>query len=297
MRAESAQELQSLISSSPSKRAKAAVWLVQHPGAITTRALMNALQDETVPQVRRLLLQVLESRQRAADKLSRDSDVTPPASGTLMVGEEVPVSNQVDIAALIRHELSPAVGWIRLAADSEIKSFGSSKTNDAVRKLQRRIDGLVTIIKSGEGLNLHRFSLPHVLTETWPDTETVLEVTPTAEEQTIDIETDEGLFSMLLSNVFQNAIDASIDATGKPDAQVTWGYTDQSFWVRVANPFNGDRFSLADVLRVGSSSKMAHQGQGLSLIQTVADRLGFVISLEGVSGTASFSLSGARPHG
>src|SRR5699024_1249734 len=195
MRAESAQELQSRISSSPSKRAKAAGWCVQPPGAITTRALMHALQDETVPQVRRLLLQVLESRQRAADKLSRDSDVTPPASGTLMVGEEVPVSNQVDIAALIRHELSPAVGWIRLAADSEIKSFGSSKTNDAVRKLQRRIDGLVTIIKSGEGLNLHRFSLPHVLTETWPDTETVLEVTPTAEEQTIDIETDEGLFS------------------------------------------------------------------------------------------------------
>lgn len=269
---------------------------MRYPQAITTRALMNALQNETVPQVRRLLLQTLESRQRQADSSRGDSGVTPLDADTRASGLDLAASEQVDIAALVRHELSPAVGWIRLAADSEIDSFGTSKTNDAVRKLQRRIDGLVAIIKSGEELNLHRFSLPHVLSENWPDTGTALAVTPSAGEDAIDIETDEGLFAMLLSNVFQNAIDASVDATGHVNTQVTWGYTDQSYWVRVANPFKGNRFSLADVLDVGSSSKMAHQGQGLSLIKMVADRLGLSIALEGVSGTASFSMSGPRPH-
>ncbi|NGP05774.1 GHKL domain-containing protein [Rhodococcus sp. 14C212] len=206
------------------------------------------------------------------------------------------MTDQVDIATLIRHELSPAVGWIRLAADGEISSFSSSKTNEAVRKLQRRIDGLVAMIKSGEELNLRRLRLPHVLIESWPDAHTFPLVRPTADEQTIDIETDEGLFLILMSNIYQNAIDASVEATGAASAQVTWGFTARNYWVRIANPFRGDRLSLTDVVNVGNSSKTAHQGQGLALIQTVAARLGIAITLEGHSGTASFILSGKRPN-
>lgn len=287
-------QLQGLGSMAPSDRARAAGWLVQHPQEITTRELLQALQIETVPQVRRILLQVLESRQRSSTSPREGSRATTRAAESL-ASQEWPVSDQVDIAALIRHELSPAVGWIRLAADSEIANFTASKTNEAVRKLQRRIDSLVAMIKSGEELNLRRVSLPHILIENWPDAHTAPLITPRAEEASIDIETDEGLFSLLLSNVFQNAIDASIDATGAAAAQVTWGYTERDYWVRVANPFKGDRLTLTDVVNVGSSSKMAHQGQGLALIQALANRLGLTIALEGVSGTASFSLSGARP--
>jgi hypothetical protein len=288
-------ELDGLGSAAPSERARAAAWLVQNPQRITTRSLMRALQTETVPQVRRLLLQALESRQKQVASPHGRAVAASPMVGA-HAAENVEVSEQVDIAALVRHELSPAVGWIRLAADGEIDAFSTSRTNDAVRKLQRRIDGLVAIIKSGEELNLRRLSLPHVLFENWPDAQTTPTVTPSAEEASIDIETDEGLFSILLSNVFQNAIDASADATGKATAQVSWGYTDQNYWVRVANPFNGDRLSLRDVADVGNSSKMAHQGQGLALVQTVANRLGLAITLEGVSGIASFSLSGTRQH-
>lgn len=257
---------------------------------------MNALQGETVPQVRRLLLQVLEARNWSSGSTSRgDSSVTARRSEAPSVSDDAPAAQQVDVAALVRHELLPAVGWIRHAADSEIESFGTSRTNDAVRKLQRRINGLVAIIKSGEELKLTRLSLPHALAENWPDAGILPEITPSGDEDAIEIETDEGLFSMLLSNVFQNAIDASIEASEKVVVHITWGYTDRSYWVRVTNSFKGDRFTLEDVLGVGNSSKKAHQGQGLSLIQTVADRLGMDIFLEGVSGTASFSLSGARP--
>ncbi|MFE4500708.1 hypothetical protein ACFRFQ_12660 [Rhodococcus sp. NPDC056743] len=204
------------------------------------------------------------------------------------------MSDQTDIASLIRHELSPAIGWIRLAADSEISSYPNSKTNEAVRKLQRRIDGLVAMIKSEEELNLRRFSLPHVLIESWPDPHTRPLVSPAATEQAIDIETDEGLFSILISNAYQNAIDASIEATGTASAQVTWGFTDRNYWVRIANPFKGDRLTLTDVIDVGNSSKMAHQGRGLALVRTVASRLGITIDLQGYSGTATFTMSGKR---
>lgn len=293
MTAEAPRQLHGLTSAAPSDRARAAGWLVQHPESITTRDLMRALQAETVPQVRRLLVQVLESRQKSSVSSRESGTAASYAAG--FAGPDDAVRDQVDIAALVRHELSPAVGWIRLAADSDIPSFATSKTNAAVRKLQRRIDGLVAMIKSGEELNITRLSLPHILIDNWPDAHTIPAITPDPNEASIDIETDEGLFSVLLSNVFQNAIDASIDTTGTASVQITWGYTEQDYWVRVTNPFRGDRFAMADVVDVGSSSKMAHQGQGLSLIQMAAKRLGLAVNLEGISGTASFSLSGERP--
>ncbi|MBO0985273.1 GHKL domain-containing protein [Rathayibacter sp. SD072] len=295
MTSEGLEASQSLESKSPSHRATAAQWLLQHPQAISARVLMNALQAETVPQVRRLLLQVMELRQAQGGSLRNDSRVERGSGSP----ESVPtrqVGGSVDVAALVRHELSPAVGWIRLAADDEIDSFASSRTNDAIRKLQRRIDGLVAIIKSNEDLNLQRLSLPHVLMDNWPDSRLVPDITSVGNEQIVEIETDEGLFSMLLSNVYQNAIDAAGGTEQVTGTRIVWGCTDQNFWVRVTNPFNGNRFDLIDVVDVGSSSKKAHQGRGLSLIQTVAERLGYSISLGGVSGIASFTLTGRRPN-
>lgn len=153
---------------------------------------MNALQAETVPQVRRLLLQVLESRQSKTRDPVRESNATSNDRGVVDKVDEI-AAEHVDIASLVRHELSPAVGWIRLAADDEIASFDTSKTNEAVRKLQRRIDGLVALIKSGEELNLRRLSLPHILIDNWPDTRTAPTLTTSVDEMGIDIETDEGL--------------------------------------------------------------------------------------------------------
>lgn len=283
--------IEELKSESPSNRARAGAWLIRHPHDISTRDLMRALQTETVPRIRKTLIRILELRQ--ASQQPENSD--PPAGTSAETGISVP-PYQVDIAALIRHELSPAVGWIRLAADSEIGEFATSATNSAVRKMQRKIDGLVTMIKAGEDLNLRRVNLPHILEENWPDVRNFPTIEPSAKDQSIDLETDEGLFSLLLSNVFQNAIDASKDAFGESRVQIDWGFTDKNYWVRVSNPFAGEQFSFNDVLPVGNSSKMAHQGQGLALVKMTAEMLGLAVNLEGRSGMAYFSISGTRPN-
>lgn len=259
---------------------------------------MRALQTETVPRLRSMLLQVLEQRQRSsgATKIQRPDAALPPEDRLSGPTTQL-ASEQVDMAALIRHELSPAVGWIRLAADREIPNFGTSDTNEAVRKLQRRIDGLVAMIKAGEELNFRPVTIPNVLLDNWPDTRTTPNIEPPLGYQNIDIITDEGLFALLLSNVYQNAIDASVDLVGEPRVHITWGYTERNYWVRITNPFGGDRFTLRDVVAVGNSSKASHQGQGLSLIQSVAARLRIAITLEGQSGIASFSMSGTRQNG
>lgn len=281
-----------LASSSPLERARVAAWLLAHPDAITTRELMQALQLETVTQIRRSLLQVLEARQRGSLGPGRTADGPASHEGT---ETPLPTFGSGDIAALVRHELSPAVGWIKLAADSEIDGgFAGSRTDQAVRRLQLRIDGLVNLIKSQTHLTLTKVALPHVLVESWPDPRSHPSLAPDAPKESIEIETDQGLFALLLSNVFQNAIDASIEATGDVRTDVLWGFTDTSYWVRITNPFSGDRLSLSDVLADGSSSKTGHQGKGLPLVRDVAARLDIAISLEGASGSASFTLTGER---
>lgn len=283
-----------LSSRSPSERARAATWLLGHPEEISTQDLMRALQAETVPQVRRALVEVLERRQKS----SLTSQSEPHSSiATENDAASTVVDHVGDIASLIRHELSPAVGWIRLAADAEIEGFASSRTNDAVRRLQLRIDGLVSLIKSRVELDLRLIDLPTALVSTWPDPVSHARITPEPQGATVEIQTDEGLFSLLLANVFQNAIDASVDAIGHSDVEVAWGVTERNYWVRVTNPFRGERLSFDDVASDGLSSKPGHQGKGLALIKTIASRLDITITLGGASGTASFALSGKLRHG
>jgi sensor histidine kinase regulating citrate/malate metabolism len=146
-------------------------------------------------------------------------------------------------------------------------------------------------------LDLRVVDLPLELASSWPDPTTSPKISPNPKGSSAEIETDQGLFALLLSNIFQNAIDASVDATDAADVDVTWGVTDRSFWVRVTNPFRGQRLAFDDVAPVGFSSKAGHQGRGLALIQRIAALLDVAVALEGASGTASFVVNGERHRG
>lgn len=283
-----------LSSESPSQRAGAAMWLISHPEQISTRDLMRAMQAETVPQVRLALVEVLERRQKSSLNQSEGSTSAAQGEQSILSASS---EGTGDIAALIRHELAPAVGWIRLAADAEIEDFASSRTNDSIRRLQLRIDGLVTLIKSRTELDLRLVDLPRALLDNWPDPNSRPRITPDPRDSSVEINTDESLFSLMIANIFQNAIDASIDATGQAEVDVAWGATDQNYWVRVSNPFRGDRLSLDQVAHDGLSSKAGHLGKGLALIRTVSARLGIGVALDGASGTAAFTLRGEQGGG
>lgn len=291
-------ELNYLRSASPTARARSINWLLQNPETVPTRLLMSTLQAETVPQLRKSLLRVLEIRQR--------SSPVPPTSPTSVLSEIPSKATRpegvdkdnlfgagVDIAALLRHELAPAIGWVRLAASEEIQDYESSGTEEAVRKLQRRIDGLVTLVKTEGVLDVRRMRLLDLLNTSWPQVNTGPSLAE-SEISSIEIDTDERLFATLLSNVYQNAIDASLDATGRIEVRVAAACSVGSYWIRVENPFKGHQFTMSDVLESGNSSKPAHQGHGLGLISMAAARLGLLVSLEGASGMASFTLSGVR---
>ena len=199
-----------------------------------------------------------------------------------------------DIASLLLHELSPAVGWIRLAADLEISEYASSATERAVSKLQRRIDGLVALIKQSSELAMSEIDLVGLIRESWPDAASEPRIEPLVEKNSssLIIVTDETLLGVILGNAFQNALDAERESGGTGRVVTTWGHTSQRFWIQISNPFAGAHIRQSLVSIEGSTSKSGHIGHGLSIMATAARLLDMTFKLEGTSGTATLIIEG-----
>jgi signal transduction histidine kinase len=284
------QYLDQLFSQSPNDRARAINWIRRNPGGISSADLMKALQVETIPRLRRGLNDALRTMKTGPQlvpvEAARVSNDYPKQEG-----------NPLDVVGLIRHELSPAVGWIRLAADVEILDFDNSQTNVAVRRLQKRIDGLVALIKQSGSLAISRIVLGEALLYSWPDPEIAPVLIPEDDQGQLEVETDESLFYLVLANAYQNAIDASREATGKSDVSVAWGRLGDQFWIRMTNPFAGNSFTFESILGEGKSSKDSHQGKGVSLMQMATLRLGLSFKISGQSGLATARFSGRVSRG
>lgn len=286
--------MEQLTSHSPNERAKAINWLKQHPHEITSSDLMKAMQAETIPRLQLGLNQALKARQTNS---FMDGASSPKSTLVEDPGEiTLPKTPELDLAGLVRHELSPAVGWIRLAADGEISNFDESATNHAVKKLQRRIDGLIALIKQTHPLNYTRTSLDSALIESWPDPQTRPATAPDSGAENLEIETDISLFHLVLANAYQNAIDASMEHDGKVNVTVAWGVESHRFWIRITNPFAGHKFEFEDVFLEGHSSKAAHQGKGVALMNMAAKRLGYTFQVRGQSGHATTIIGGKIAH-
>jgi signal transduction histidine kinase len=272
-----------LQSSSARLRADAITWLRLNPSQISTSVLVRALQRESVPQLRELLNALLRERQ-SRDRRPSETLASYPHATT-------------DFGSIVRHELTPAIGWVRRAGNREIPDYENSGTEKAVVRLTRRIDGLVLLMKLQGPLDAREFLLSELLHANSQDPP--VPVRYTSESPSLTIWTDENLISILLSNAFENAFDAAGEIGGTPSKEaseidVSWGESTSGFWVRISNPFRGTQLRLSDVVKSGDSSKTGHQGQGIGVIQMAAERLGLSVGLDGRNGLATFTLSGPR---
>lgn len=251
------------------------------------RVLMRAMQRESVPQIRQVFNDVLAVRETITNAAPSDSSDDELSSGQRQIPE---------LARLIRHELSPPIGWIRKAGGREIDSFQRSSTSDAINRLERRIDALIALIRDGSDLDLVECNLERTLRECWPDMTAAPNFVAGSDlaGRSAVIRTDMGLFEILLANAYQNAIDASQESGGPQSVEVSWSVVGDRFWVRISNPFAGTQFDVRDVETTGISSKSGHQGIGVSLVKTASEKLGYGFNIVGRGGVATFTLTGGR---
>lgn len=252
-------------------------------------SLRRALQNESVPSLRRRIASAiarLESAQvSTVEKISNDLNDL----------HEILEENAV---SWIRHELEPAIGWLRLAANNEIQGFPASETNRAIEALRRRLDNAEALLRAtappkfvevslfeavgvavaASGLDTSKVSIN--VERDWPD----------------DFITDVRLLELIIQNAVANALDGILQLPnpGERAVHISGAVTTDRFWLRISNQFAGSEFAMAEVAGVGVTVKLGHQGQGMSLMRHAARRLGYQLRVEGTAGVAEMVLTGPR---
>lgn len=275
----------------PSDRALAAQWAMEnHLDTEHERVLVEALSRESVPRIRGIITLALNTIRAASSKGMRDEISAQSESESF-------VANTLnDLAGMIRHEMQPAIGWVRLAARKEISDFQDSATNRAMEALRRRVDGLVNLA-AAQRLPTRKIvslteSVTGCLSDEYPTSMFKLE---TSDQPSDEISTDPGLLSLIITNALQNAADAARDIPeGQTPVLISVNVKEARFWITISNRFNGASFNFSSVSASGRTSKHGHRGLGTQVIRLAANRLGYEFELNATGGTATFSLRGYR---
>lgn len=278
-----------LASALPSERMRAAQWALESDlSSDFERILTDAAAREGVPRIRDALGNALR-------KFSRLSPKSP--TGVSGVSLEQQIAEVLDeLSGIIRHEMQPAIGWVRFAANKELPDFEASGTNRAIEALRRRVDGLSALAAAHRIPARKVVSLGELLSACLSMEYPSSMFTVDQHDQPFDdILTDPGLLSLILTNVIQNAADATRGLPpGEGQVLITTNVTQSTFWVNISNRFAGASFEYSNVSASGRTSKRGHRGLGTRIIELSSGRLGYDFDLRAAGATATFSLRGNR---
>ena len=195
------------------------------------------------------------------------------------------------------HELEPAIGWLRLAANGEIADFLDSETCLAIESLRKRIDSIEALGRASAPPRFELVPLGELLSDCLGASSVSaarahLDLSSTGEG---DIETDLRLFRLMMSNAIRNAFEALLELDDQELAvQISAGTTVSHFWINVSNRFAGAEFRMDEVSGSGVSGKIDHQGQGFNIMRMCATRLGYDLVLFADGGMATLTVRGRR---
>ena len=277
----------------PSARASAIDELRNTATPADLPVLRVALQSETVASLRRQLA-ALVARLEDEQQLQARGGATAKTESL----EDLTAILEENAVSWIRHELEPAIGWLRLAASREIEAFSESETNRAIEGLRRRLDNAEALVRATAMPKLSEVSMTEAVSVALeaggiPSARVVIDID---DDRPDLIVTDLRLFELVVQNAIANALDAvaQLPAGTGHTVFVSGAVTGERMWLRISNQFTGQEFAMSEVEAVGVTVKDGHQGQGTSLMRHAAVRLGYQLRLRGEAGVAELVLTGPR---
>lgn len=281
--------LRKLASELPSERMSAVQWAVEENLDPKFRSrLIEAAAHEGVPRIRRAIGVALR---RIDDKEAQTQPIENPTdrdADTTVILEE--------LSGIIRHEMQPAIGWVRYSANKELADFDFSATNSAIEALRRRVEGLSSLAAAHRLPQRQQVSLSEIvsacISDEYPSSMFALEF---PEEPSDGIFTDPGLLTLILTNAVHNAVDAARELdTSEGQILIATNVGDSRFWITIRNRFLGTTFDYTKISATGRTSKRGHRGLGTRIIELASSRLGYDFDLSASGGTVTFSLRGSR---
>lgn len=283
-----------LLVASPTERARALDTIRPIATPQDIPALRMALQNESVGSLRRQLGALIRRLElQNADSRGAGIRHAEPLVDLNAILEENAIS-------WIRHELEPAIGWLRLAASREVNGFSESETNRAIQGLRRRLDNAEALVRATAPPKLSEASLSEVIAVAISSGGLPADrISVVIDQDQPDLfVTDVRLFTLIVQNAVANALDAisQLRRETSHSVFVSGAVSGDRLWLRVTNQFTGREFAMSEVEGVGVTGKDGHQGQGLSLMRHAAMRLGYDLRVKAEGGVAELVLAGpCRP--
>ena len=268
--------LRRLSSATPTERLEAARFFAEHALPEHEAKLTTALAKENVAWIRAAL-------KRALSRISPTVEIRAESS---VDTDDIPerFAAQVYAEALERatsqliHEVEPILGTLRLAAETEIPEFESSRTKRNIDRLDDLLSAFSRIQRAASAPMLEEFSLDDVIHRCIQETRIPAGVViQKAGPQPCVIEGDQGLILLCFSNGLRNAIEATATVQGEMDCfpiTVVWGHTDVDCWISIVDLGSGFKGNIHRALEMGTSTKPGHLGMGLATANQALTSMG-----------------------
>jgi len=268
-----------LESSSPRLRMRSARLLGRLLDDDERRRVTQLVQVEPIPQIKVLLERLL-----VAEATTRQIVFSPAA---------IDHSSGEDLAKLIIHELSPAIGRLELEASEAIADYEHSETARAVSKLKQRLNAVAKIassrrerIESGavnliEAAQLAAGNQPLAVVEVVPED---------ADEDYFVLSTDADLLSLMLDAAMNNATESQEQVDSSSPILIEVSGSDVSISISITNRMVGGNVNKEQILAQGRTTKFGKRGTGTRAIEGAALGLGVEWDFQATAGVATFSV-------
>jgi signal transduction histidine kinase len=265
---------QLLLSEDYNDRLKAARFFANNPSAAGS-FLMEALATERVTPVRRALTRVVNKIDPEPGEDDKDSD----EYRQLMRDEALR-----EATGIVLHELSPIIGMIILAAQTEIQSFEDSETSHELARLTSLLKAFETWNKAARSPNDEEFDLSELIKqvakqESAKRSPVMVELVGATPFPVIG---DGILIELALRNGLRNALEAT-ETLPRHDAArkilITWDETPEIIWVAVLDRGSGLPLGV-EAQQLGASTKQGHLGMGLAVARQAVRSLGGELFLQ-----------------
>jgi signal transduction histidine kinase len=263
------QALQLLHSAGAHDRLIAARYFARAADSEDIDSIEKALRKENVSWVRNALSAALslargqQSREASTNDEMEPSDQTP----TDQQIQEIHANALRETTSLILHEVEPLLGTARLYAKREIPGFDASKTKTQLDLLEKLLNSISELRKASTPGRPTEIELSSMIREIkdCQGLESIRIEIQLAGPSPFNVFADQGRLWLAIANGLRNAIESTglVDEQDRRPIIINWNRTDQDFWISIIDHGAGLKASLAQIFKIGTSSKANHLGMGL----------------------------------
>lgn len=254
------------------------------------RALMKLAQQDDLPVVRRALASehvpwVISALERLIRKLE-GADANHPDDWEQDAEFESDNEDSVrsETIGQLLHELTPAIGRLKMAAMTECDAYDDSKLSAEFEKLAQLIDLFGRWRRVNSRPRFTRVNIGELIQEVVEDEGVKgVPIIFNGDRSLCTIITDREYLKAALANGLRNAVQAvemkGGARNGNEGVTLTYGVTDKEYWVAINDDGIGLQRDFEYIFKSTTTTKPGHSGLGLPIAREAVLKLGGKLSL------------------